>query len=103
MTGQTDAVLRCPVHGIPDCSPLLNGCSIPNRIAAEVARRVDEALGEIERRIAVERDLARAAYKAARTDYFADDYSRWVGHAEAGTNAIADVRAYREEVRRGTD
>lgn len=23
------AGIRCPVHGIPDCSPLLNGCSIP--------------------------------------------------------------------------
>lgn len=28
-------VLRCPVHGIPDCSPLLNGCSLPNERAAE--------------------------------------------------------------------
>jgi hypothetical protein len=27
-------VIRCPVHGIPDCSPLLNGCSIPNQLAA---------------------------------------------------------------------
>lgn len=27
-------VLRCPVHSIPDCSLLLNGCSIPNRLAA---------------------------------------------------------------------
>lgn len=26
-------IIRCPVHGIPDCSPLLNGCSIPNRLA----------------------------------------------------------------------
>lgn len=23
----------CPVHGIPDCGPLLNGCSIPRHIA----------------------------------------------------------------------
>jgi hypothetical protein len=25
---------RCPVHGMTDCSPLLNGCSIPNQAAA---------------------------------------------------------------------
>lgn len=24
--------VRCPVHGIPDCSPILNGCS---RLTAE--------------------------------------------------------------------
>jgi hypothetical protein len=24
-----EAVTRCPIHGIPDCSPLLNGCSMP--------------------------------------------------------------------------
>ncbi len=27
------SVLRCPVHGIPDCSPILNGCSLPNRLS----------------------------------------------------------------------
>lgn len=26
-------VIRCPVHGIPDCSPMLNGCTIPSRLA----------------------------------------------------------------------
>lgn len=25
---------RCPVHGMTDCSPLLNGCSIPNQAVA---------------------------------------------------------------------
>lgn len=33
MTDANDAPrIICPVHGIPDCSPLLNGCSIPNFI-----------------------------------------------------------------------
>jgi hypothetical protein len=27
---------RCPIHNMPDCSPLLNGCSIPNQVAARV-------------------------------------------------------------------
>lgn len=27
-------LIRCPVHNMPDCSPLLNGCSIPNKLAA---------------------------------------------------------------------
>ena len=26
-------MIRCPVHGVPDCSPLLNGCTIPVRLA----------------------------------------------------------------------
>ena len=36
--------ITCPVHGIPDCSPLLNGCSLPAHLFrhrdanAEVAR-----------------------------------------------------------------
>lgn len=34
--GLTADDLRCPVHGIPDCSALLNGCSIPNVIAARI-------------------------------------------------------------------
>lgn len=24
--------MRCPVHGIPDCSPMLNGCSVMTAI-----------------------------------------------------------------------
>lgn len=26
-------ILKCPVHNMTDCSPLLNGCSIPNHLA----------------------------------------------------------------------
>lgn len=26
------AWIRCPVHDMPDCSPILNGCSIPNTL-----------------------------------------------------------------------
>jgi hypothetical protein len=36
---QTEDIL-CPVHKIPDCSPLLNGCSIPNVIADRIRRKV---------------------------------------------------------------
>lgn len=25
----------CPVHGMPDCSPLLNGCPIPNMLVRQ--------------------------------------------------------------------
>jgi hypothetical protein len=28
---------RCPIHDMPDCSPLLNGCSIPTEVAERVA------------------------------------------------------------------
>lgn len=38
---------KCPVHGIPDCSPLLNGCSLltspPESIdVQDIYREVDE-------------------------------------------------------------
>jgi hypothetical protein len=36
-------VVRCPVHHIPDCSPLLNGCSIPARLAAAYQRGLASA------------------------------------------------------------
>lgn len=32
-----DAARWCPVHHMPDCSPLLNGCNLPNRQAAALA------------------------------------------------------------------
>lgn len=28
--------VRCPVHGIPDCSVMLNGCNLPNQILAQI-------------------------------------------------------------------
>lgn len=34
MTQVPVEVLRCPTHGIPDCSPLLNGCTQPSQQAA---------------------------------------------------------------------
>jgi len=34
--------VRCPVHQITDCSPLLNGCSIPNIIASRIRRKVEQ-------------------------------------------------------------
>lgn len=40
------SLLVCPVHGIPDCSPLLNGCVIPNRIAAAWAEGWSAALAK---------------------------------------------------------
>lgn len=27
-----DQRIRCPIHDLPDCSPLLNGCSLVNQI-----------------------------------------------------------------------
>lgn len=33
---------RCPVHGMTDCSPLLNGCSIPNQVAAWALAMIHE-------------------------------------------------------------
>ena len=35
---------RCPVHDMPDCSPLLNGCSIP----AVIRTQLDEEADRIE-------------------------------------------------------
>ena len=34
----------CPVHGIPDCSPLLNGCSKPERLSPEAEAALQLAL-----------------------------------------------------------
>lgn len=36
---ETSIRLVCPIHGMPDCSPLLNGCSL-------VIRTINHALGE---------------------------------------------------------
>lgn len=36
----------CPIHGIPDCGPLLNGCSIPQHLAEYRGRVVSLILGE---------------------------------------------------------
>lgn len=37
----------CPVHHMPDCSPLLNGCSLPNHLDEQ--REIDAAIarGEV--------------------------------------------------------
>ena len=35
---------RCPVHDMPDCSPLLNGCSLP----AVIRTQLDEEADRIE-------------------------------------------------------
>lgn len=32
-----EADYTCPVHDLPDCSPMLNGCSLPDRIKGEFA------------------------------------------------------------------
>jgi len=32
----------CPVHHMPDCSPLLNGCSLPNEIIGLMLRMLGE-------------------------------------------------------------
>ena len=32
---------RCPVHGMRDCSPLLNGCSIPLMMARAMDAHLD--------------------------------------------------------------
>ena len=44
MVNQPNAIERlkerryiCPEHRMPDCSPLLNGCSIPNQFFEDVA------------------------------------------------------------------
>lgn len=35
--------LSCPTHGIPDCSPLLNGCSWPNRRPCPYCGKTDHS------------------------------------------------------------
>ncbi len=53
---------RCPVHDIPDCSPLLNGCSLPEhlRAAYDTGRYVgrDVALRQVEEGIAAQESCA---------------------------------------------
>lgn len=41
-------MIRCPVHGIPDCSPLLNGCSVPNLLRDAYDQGAHEARSELE-------------------------------------------------------
>lgn len=39
----TDTAVRCPLHGIPDCSPLLNGCSWK----PDARQRIRDAVADI--------------------------------------------------------
>lgn len=48
--------VRCPVHGIPDCSPLLNACSLPSHLRG--ALNVGRLMGVIEARDEINRMLA---------------------------------------------
>jgi hypothetical protein len=36
--------IKCPVHNIPDCSPLLNGCTIVNYISGLISDALTETL-----------------------------------------------------------
>ena len=40
----TAAALRCPLHGIPDCSALLNGCVLPRELGYCPRADVDAAI-----------------------------------------------------------
>ncbi len=41
LEAESDAAIRCPVHGMTDCSPLLSGCSLVNELWS--LRRVRQA------------------------------------------------------------
>jgi hypothetical protein len=42
---QASWVPRCPFHGQRDCSALLNGCSVPNKIKQDLDEFIDELAG----------------------------------------------------------
>ena len=35
----------CPVHHIPDCSPMLNGCSIPVNVRKQIDKAIEGLTG----------------------------------------------------------
>lgn len=40
--GSTTVRVFCPLHGMPDCSPLLNGCGLPTQIVEELTASAEE-------------------------------------------------------------
>lgn len=82
-------VRRCPVHYIPDCSPLLNGCSIPNQMAAIYKRGQSDA-------------EARAYEQGVRDAHnaIADAPFGWVGKVEAFDENARLVKECREHDQR---
>jgi hypothetical protein len=55
-------MIRCPVHDMPDCSPLLNGCTLVNKLHA-----IDEATTRL-RELIEEMALATGALHEAKGD-----------------------------------
>lgn len=61
------ATPRCPIHNMPDCSPLLNGCDWPGRVAKVAA--YEDVLAEVRARCVTQRDAIRATYDPSVTPY----------------------------------
>lgn len=68
--------LRCPVHDIPDCSPLLNGCSTP--ILLREAFDAGRISGTIEARDEIKRMLDTFPQQGRHTR--ARWAVQWLGH-----------------------
>jgi hypothetical protein len=85
---------RCPEHGIPDCSPLLNGCSRVNRIVAEYADL--DRRGLIERLVAAEDVCRMYAWSAApaRTEREKAAMQLWMRWLDQAGREAVDVGRY---------
>lgn len=69
--------LKCPVHGIPDCSPLLNGCS---ELTAAVPVRDSQGRDtRIHGMVLDEANPARSLRELLR---------QWVEHYEVGDDSV---------------
>jgi hypothetical protein len=55
-------IVRCPVHDAPDCSVVLNGCTLPARLyenALHIATVTEQAVRE---RVAAEIEAAKSSH-----------------------------------------
>jgi hypothetical protein len=65
----TQGRVKCPVHKIPDCSPLLNGCSIiTSWLPKQEARVRAEALREAADEMALSDETYWVRWLRARAD-----------------------------------
>lgn len=85
--------LRCPVHGIPDCSPLLNGCPVIAWAHREMAG-VSAERDELAARLSAVRTVARLALPTLRLAL--DEQQIYAPRDDAGeTRAQAERVAWR--------
>jgi hypothetical protein len=84
---------KCPRHGIPDCSPILNGRSIPNHMHAAYERGRAEQAAADRARIEALRERWETALGERRCPscHMSPDHD--CDHGEGYHHALSDLRA----------